>query len=208
MQRLLALPAALLLTVALTACSPGISGMNGHRITFDSTGMLVRAPGHPDAHVGTAGSLTIANQTIAVTPAQRTLLKSYYGEARDLMETGRTVGKAGAEIGVHAITGAIDAVFSGHSEQFDHEMDARGKTIESAANKLCGDVAQLRRTQVAIGAQIPAFTPYSVVKGDVRCETSTTIVRDDNGTTKFTTTKAVDEAGNIKITKQPAASAH
>ena len=42
MHRILVVAAAALIALTLAACSPGIS-LLGHRITFDSSGMLVHA---------------------------------------------------------------------------------------------------------------------------------------------------------------------
>jgi len=173
MKTVLTLAGSVLLAVALAACSPGINGGIGHRITFDSTGMIVHATGKPDAHVGSDGSLAIGGRPVDVTPAQRIMLQSYYGKARDVMQSGKAVGKAGVKIATQAVGNAVQSILSSKSDETDKALDAQSSAIEKAADMLCTKVQQLAATQKQIASQLPALKPYDVL-GATHCKTTTT----------------------------------
>lgn len=173
MKTILTLAGSVLLAAMLAACSPGINEGIGHRITFDSSGMVVHALGKPDARVGSDGSLAIGGQAIKVTPAQRALLQRYYGEARDMMQSGKAVGQAGARIATHAVGDAIANIFSSKSSGADKALDAQTNAISKAADALCLNLHQLVTTQKQIATQVPAFKPYGTLD-NVQCKTTTT----------------------------------
>lgn len=173
MKAILTFASSALLATTLAACSPGINEGIGHRITFDANGMVVHALGKPDAYVGSDGSLAIGDKTITVTPAQRVLLQSYYGEARDVMQSGKDVGKAGVKIATQAVDNAIRNVLSSGSAAADKALDAQSNAIEQAADTLCTKVQQLAATQTRVASQLPALKPYDVV-GLTHCKTTTT----------------------------------
>jgi hypothetical protein len=174
MNRILTIAGTTLIAATLTACAPGINATGNH-ITFDGSGMLISANGQPAAHISSDGELRIGARAIAVTPAQRTLLQHYYGEAQDVMRDGETVGKAGAQLGAHAVGNAIAGIFSGKSDQAEKTLDAQSKRVEQAAGMLCGHVKQLDAIQQEIAASIPAFAPYADADKAVHCKTTTTV---------------------------------
>lgn len=171
--KLLWLP--LLLAPTLAACSnTGTDSFDAHvngnlHISFDNGALVVTAPGHPDARIASNGDFRIGDNAVALTPAQRGMLKQFYGEAISVRDDGIATGKAGAALGVHAIGAALDGIFSGDSHKTDQEMDARGKTVEAAAMHLCGDLKQLKATQGDLAGQLPAFQPYAVFRGEIEC---------------------------------------
>ena len=180
MNKLLTLTGITLATLAMSACSPGINEGIGHRITFDSNGMVVHAIGKPSAHIGKDGSLAIDGRAVDVTPAQRAMLQRYYGEARNMMESGEAVGKQGAAMAEKGIGSAIASIFHGDPSKADKQFDAQSNQMDSAVGKLCDDIKTLGATQQAIAADIPAFKPYtSGVQTDCTV-TSTTTVRNGN----------------------------
>lgn len=163
----------LLLAPALGACS-GTGSFDAHvngnlHINFDNGNLVVNAPSHPDARIAANGDLTIGGNAVALTPAQRDLLKQYYAQAISVRDDGIATGKAGAALGVHAIGSVLDGLFSGKPDKIDHEMDARSKTVETAAMHLCGDLKQLKTTQGSLATQLPAFRPYAVFRGEIEC---------------------------------------
>jgi len=170
--KLLLLP--LLLAPALAACSgsdPFDAHINGSlHINFDDGALVVHAPGHPDARIASNGDFRIGDNAVALTPAQRDLMKTFYGEASSVRDDGIATGKAGAALGVHAIGAALDGLFSGGSDKTDHEMDARSRTVETAALHLCGDLRHLKITQGQLATQLPAFEPYAVFRGEIHCD--------------------------------------
>lgn len=173
MKTILVFAGSVLLAASLAACSPGINEGIGHRITFDNSGMLVHAFGKPDAHVGSDGSLAIGGKAIDVTPAQRELLRRYYGESRTMMQSGAAVGKAGGSIAEHAIGNAINRIFGKKSTASEKALEAQSNAIQKTALSLCADLQQLVATQKQIAAEIPAFKPYDAM-GNVRCTTNST----------------------------------
>lgn len=160
MNKILTLAAAILISGALAACSPGINTL-GNRITFDSNGMVVHALGHPSAHVGRDGALEIDGKAIAVTAEQRQLLQRYYQQARDTMDSGAAMGKQGVQIATHSIGAAISSIFHDGPSPAEKKPDAQSDRIEAAADKLCADIKALGATQDAVATAIPAFAPYA-----------------------------------------------
>jgi hypothetical protein len=170
--KLLLLP--LLLAPALAACS-GSDSFDAHingslHINFDDGALVVKAPGHPDARIAGNGDFRVGDNAVALTPAQRDLMKKFYGEAISVRDDGITTGKAGAALGVHALGAAFEGLLSGGSDKTDHEMETRSKVVETAALHLCGDLRQLKATQAELGTQLPAFRPYAVFRGEIHCD--------------------------------------
>lgn len=206
MNRILTLTGVALATLALAACSPGINEGIGHRITFDSSGMVIHATGKPDAHIGKNGSLAIADRAIDVTPAQRQLLQRYYQEAHDTMDSGKAIGRQGVQMATHSIGAAIRSIFHGDSASADKQLDAQSQQIESAANTLCTDVKALGATQQAIATGIPAFKPY-VSGARTECKiTRTTTVTAGRTVTVTSRTYTMKESGGTNATTPDASS--
>ncbi len=170
-SKLLLMP--LLLAPALAACSDSGSAdahFNGAmHVSFDDSGLKLTASGQPDAHVTPSGDLIVGHQAVAVTPVQRALLERFYGQAEKVRDDGIATGEAGAEMGAHAIGSVVSNLFAGTPDKIDHEVDSRSRTVETAALHLCNDLQQIKSTQSEIAAQMPAFEPYAVFRGEVRC---------------------------------------
>lgn len=162
------------LATALAGCGNATSGTistdDGYIAIRDGQA-VVRAPGQPDASIAADGALRIGETAIATTPGQRTQLARYYAEAAALRDDGIATGKAGLAVAGHAIGAVISGLASGDSDRIDKEVDAKARTVEASARKLCADLAQLRSTQDAIAAQLPAFRPYARIDagGAERC---------------------------------------
>lgn len=203
MNRILTLAGIVLIGATLAACSPGINTL-GNRITFDSNGMVVHALGQPDAHVSRDGSLSIGGNTVAVTAAQRQLLKRYYVEAIATMDSGEAMGKHGITMAERGIGDAIASIFHRDSATAEKRMDAESQKIETAATALCTDIKTLGATQKEIASEIPAFAPYA--SGDqMRCEvTRSTRLR--NGAASSSFTYALREGGTTSATASQASS--
>lgn len=176
MNKVLTLTGIALAAIALAACSPGINEGIGHRITFDSNGMVVHAVGKPDAHIGKDGSLAINDRTIAVTPAQRAMLQRYYGEARGMMQSGEAVGEQGAAMAEHGIGNAIASLLHGDSSRADKQLDTQSNQMDNAVGQLCTNLKAMDDTQQALATGIPAFAPYAT--GSHTYCTRTTAIRD------------------------------
>lgn len=181
MTRTLILAGIALITVALTACSPGIHTL-GNSITFDSSGMVVHAQGHPNAHVSRDGALSIDGKAIAVTPAQRQMLQHYYQQGHDVIASGEAMGKHGVAMAERGIGDAISSIFHSDSSTADKRLQAESQTIQKAADKLCAEVKALGATQNTLAAEIPAFAPYA--SGDrMQCTVTHTTTKTEGSTT-------------------------
>lgn len=162
------------LAATLAGCGSATSGTivtdDGYIAIRDGQA-VVRAPGNPDASIAADGALRIGEAAIATTPEQRVQLARYYAEAAALRDDGIATGKAGLAVAGHAIGSVISGLVSGNPDRIDREVDAKARTVEASAHKLCADLAQLRSTQDAIAAQLPAFRPYARINaGDAeRC---------------------------------------
>lgn len=160
MNRILTLAGVVLVVVALAACSPGIHTL-GNSISIDSTGVVVHVPGHPDAHVGRDGSLSIDGKIVAVTRDQQKLLQRYVQETSAAVEAGAKVGKQGISIAAHGIGAAFASIFHDGPSPQEKKLDAESDQIEAAASKLCGHLKALGATQAELATEIPAFAPYA-----------------------------------------------
>lgn len=173
MKTIPTLAGSVLLAASLTACSPSIHDF-GHSVTFENGALVAHASGQPNAYITADGSLRIGDRTIDTTPQQRALLQDYYGESKGLIDAGVAVGKAGAELGVHAIGDTISGLLSGKSDQAQQGIEAKANAIDATAQKLCASLNQLRSTQQAIAAELPAFTPYQPIDKQTQCSVTTT----------------------------------
>jgi hypothetical protein len=194
MNRILTFAGAVLVVATLAACSPGIHTLD-NSITFDSSGLVVHASGHPNAHVSTEGDLTIEGKAVAVTPAQRQLLKRYYQQAHNAVDAGEAVGKQGVQVATRSIGAAIRSIFHDESSAAKKQLDAQSRDIETAANTLCGDINTLGATQQAIADQIPAFRPYAS-SNQLQCRITHTTTYTTAGKTISTSRSYSMQAGN------------
>lgn len=186
MNRVLTFAGVVLVVAALAACSPGIHSL-GNSITLDSTGVVVHSAGHPDAHVGRDGSLSIDGKIVAVTPDQRKLLQRYVQETSAAIDAGATVGKQGISIAAHGVGAAFASIFHDGPSPQEKKLDAESDQIEAAASKLCGHLKALGTTQAELATEIPAFAPY-VSSDRSECEvTHTTTYRIDGNKSKSLT---------------------
>lgn len=188
MHRFVARFLAVSLAATLSACSPGINyGIGEGRITFDAQGLVVHAPGHPNAHVSSAGDLRIGSRRIATTPRQRELLRHFYVQAQNTMDSGLAMGKQGAAFGARAVGTAIRSLLHGDSDAAEQQLDAQSNEIQAAAGTLCEAVNALAATQRRVAAEVPAFAPYASANAGARC----TLGRSHSGTTTSPVTTAM-----------------
>ncbi len=179
--RFLLLP--LLLAPALGGCSSSSDNgytdnsgsfetqVNGHlHFDFDNDALVLTQAGHPDARISPDGDFRIGDKTVALTQSQRDLLKRFYSEVTDVRDDGIATGKAGAALGVNAVSNVVGSLFSNDHGKNDADMQANSRKVEAAARKLCGDLVQVKSTQSEIDAQLPAFEPYAVFRGEIHCD--------------------------------------
>jgi hypothetical protein len=162
--------ASLTLCSLLAACG---SDSDSYSITHDSGVHLsngsirakdgqitLRTSDTPDATITAQGDLTINQQTVAVDPAIRDLLKSYYQNATAVRTDGIATGKAGAEVGKQAVESVKQGLASGHPDQIGQQIEAKAQVVKEAALKICQDLGGIQSAQDQLAAQLPAFKPY------------------------------------------------
>lgn len=174
-SKILLLP--FLLAPALAACSGPGGSASGRYVSFVGDTVVVKAPGQPEAHVSANGDLRIGTDTVAVNPSQRDLLKRYHSQVLAVRDDGIATGKQGTALGMHAINSVVNNLVAGTPDKIDQDMDSRGKAVDVTAQRMCGDLGQLKATQDEVVAQLPAFRPFAVFGdglsysgGDMQCD--------------------------------------
>ncbi|MGH8215318.1 MAG: DUF2884 family protein [Rhodanobacteraceae bacterium] len=204
MNRILIFTGSVLFAIALAACSPGIHTL-GNSITFDSNGMVVHAPGRPNAHVDRNGELSIDGKAVAVTPAQRRLLQRYYQQAHETMDSAKSMGERGVQIATHSIGAAIASIFHDGPSPAEKKLDAESDQIEAAADQMCADVKALGVTQKAIADGVPAFAPYAS-HARFECTATHSTAHKVNGAKSSSFTYALRESNGSDATTSEASS--
>jgi hypothetical protein len=166
-----------LLASALAACSGHGGPTSGRSVSFAGDTVVVTVPDRPDAQIGANGDLRIDNRTVALDPSQRDLLKRYHDQVFAVRDDGIAEGRQGAALGLHAIGTVVNNLVAGTPDKIDQDMEARGKTVEVAGDRMCSDLARLKATQDEVTAQLPDFRPFAVFGnglsysgGDMQCD--------------------------------------
>ncbi|MEO7326628.1 MAG: hypothetical protein ABIW82_17540 [Dokdonella sp.] len=152
------------LAMLLAAC--GNNEKNGsftHFSVVDESHVAIHARGVADAILASDGSLRIDSKAIAMTPAQQTLLEAYYRGVETLRHDAIATGAAGIATAGTAIVSVVSGLASGDPDSIGPKVDAKAAKVEAAATKLCADLAELRKQQEVIVAQLEAFRPYGLI---------------------------------------------
>lgn len=136
-----------------------------HGISIHDGSIAVHARGAADADVTAAGDLSIGGKAVALTPAQRGLLKRYYAQVMAVRDDGIATGKAGAAMAGHAIGSVASGLAHGDPDSIGPAIDARAKQVEAKALAVCNDVAAVQTQQNALALALPAFKPYARIDG-------------------------------------------
>lgn len=161
----------------LVLIAAGVAGCNGSTSTtsisdgsitnyisiHDGT-IAVHAPDRADADITAAGDLSIAGTNVTVTPAQRDLLKHYYGTALALRDNGIAAGNAGVATAGKALSSVASGLLNGNPDKIDSEVNASAAKVEAKVALVCNGLADLQSTQNVLAAQLPAFQPYALIK--------------------------------------------
>ena len=156
--------ASLLLVALLSGCviSVGDSSVLNF-ISIHDGNVAVHARSGPDATITAAGDLSIDGKPVVVVPEQQALLKQYFVQAMVIRAEGIATGVAGVALAHKAIGSVATGLAHGQPEAIGPKIDAEAKKVEAQAMKVCDTVAELRKTQDALAASLPAFKPYALI---------------------------------------------
>ena len=155
--------AALVAMLALAACGQSHTSINisdGGIMLHDGY-VTVHAEDAPTATVTEDGALRVGSRDIAVNPAQRQLLRSYYGDAERIGHQGVAIGKAGARMAGGTIGDVFKNLFSGHPDRIDSDVNRRTDKLLAKVQGICNGLQSLQSTQDALAGQLAAFRPYA-----------------------------------------------
>jgi hypothetical protein len=138
---------------------PGIHLLHGG---IDTSGgqITLYTSNAPDAVISANGDLKINQQAVAVDPAVRELLKTYYQNAMMVRTDGIATGKAGEAVGQQALKSVASGLANGHPEQIGQEVEAKAQQVKQSALKICQDLGAIQTAQDQLVAKLPAFQPY------------------------------------------------
>lgn len=148
----------------LATADIGVGGKgDGRGFSF---GDGARTDGLPPAKISPAGDLLIDGEPVPLDDRQRALVLAHRANVIAVADAGMEIGAQGAALGLDAARGALGALFTGGSKEFEAQMEAEGARIEQAALGLCGHLPAMLESQQALAAAVPAFVPYATMTGD------------------------------------------
>lgn len=164
--------ALLAITTAFTAqaaAGPTCDALDqGHRIEIrdtdidlDGRDLVLRASGSELLHVDANGKLFVEGRPVVVPASARPHLTAYVDGFHRLGADAADIGHAGAKLGVHALTGLFEVLFTDATlDEYERSMERAGERIEGRAEQLCQVVADLQRTERELQQRIPAFPAF------------------------------------------------
>jgi hypothetical protein len=130
-------------------------------IDLDGRDLVLRASGAELVHVAADGKLFVEGRPVTVPPSARPHLVAYVDGFHRLGADAADLGRAGAKLGVHALTGLVEVLFTESTlDDHEREMVRAGERLEGRAEQLCQVVAELQRTERELQQRIPAFPAF------------------------------------------------
>jgi len=150
----------LALCAAISACDTPDTTLANGGITLKDNIVTLHADGAPDAQIDASGTLVIDDKAVSVTPSQHGLLMLHYQNVSDIHQTGLTMGKVGAGMGMKAINDSLDGKSKAEKNK---DAEAGGEQLKTLGHKICQDDANITDIQDQLAAQLPAFRPYAKI---------------------------------------------
>lgn len=77
---------------------------------------------------------------------------------------------------IAALGAVAQGLAKGNPDEIDAKVEHEASQVEALANKVCLNLADIRSTQEAIVAEIPAFKPYATIEAQQvkDCQAKTT----------------------------------
>ncbi|HTA64788.1 MAG TPA: DUF2884 family protein [Xanthomonadaceae bacterium] len=167
MKSILKVCVAIAIAATLAACNGEtyIGDVNsGHHLVLNNGVLTAHVSGQPDAVIDASGDLSIGGKSVALTPVQHDLLKTYYEQVLDIRKAGIETGKAGAAMAGHAVGAVVSGLAHGDPDSIGSRIDDRAKDVEAKALMICDNLEALQKTQDAVAIALPAFKPYATLE--------------------------------------------
>ena len=130
-------------------------------IDLDGRDLVLRADGAELVHVDAKGKLFVEGRPVAVPASARPHLVAYVDGFHRLGADAADLGHAGAKLGVHALSGLVNVLFTDSTiDDYEQDMERAGERLEGRAEQLCQVVADLQRTERELQQRIPAFPAF------------------------------------------------
>ena len=130
-------------------------------IDLDGRDLVLRASGAELVHVDAKGKLFVEGRPVMVPASARPHLTAYVDGFHRLGADAADVGHAGAKLGIRALTGLVNLMFTESTvDDYERDMARAGERLEGRTEQLCQVVAELQRTERELQQRIPAFPAF------------------------------------------------
>lgn len=130
-------------------------------IDLDGRDLVLRASGAELVHVDAKGKLFVEGRPVTVPASAQPHLDAYVDGFHRLGADATDIGHAGAKLGVHALTGLVNVLFTESTiDDYERDMERAGERLEGRTEQLCQVVADLQRTERELQQRIPAFPAF------------------------------------------------
>ncbi len=130
-------------------------------IALDGRDLVLRADGAELVHVDAKGKLFVEGRPVAVPASAKPHLVAYVDGFHRLGADAADLGHAGAKLGIHALTGLVNVLFTESTiDDYERDMELAGERLEGRTEQLCQVVADLQRTERELQQRIPAFPAF------------------------------------------------
>lgn len=147
------------MAAALAACHAPETAMttgNGAILLYGDT-ITLRVIDAPKATIGADGAFAIDGKTVAVTPAERSLLIDYNRNVRNVHEIGLAMGTTGIKMATKAVEDKLSAT----PDQADKVAEA--SNLKKLSLGICKAEVAIKGAQDQLAAQMTAFKPYATI---------------------------------------------
>jgi hypothetical protein len=122
----------------------------------------------PEGEISPEGDFLVDGKAIAVDAAQRAQLLAYRAQVIDVAKTGIDAGERAAMLAIDATDVGMFRLFMGAmTGSLERKVKAAVvREIQPAVLQICHRLPELRDSQQALAASLPAFKPYATLEQD------------------------------------------
>ena len=152
----------------------GNLSLDGLHFGMDDRDEAAKRKSQPTGEITPRGDLLVAGKPVAIDAAQRRQLLDYRAKVIQLAKTGIDAGERAAMLALDATDVSLfRLIVGGMTGSLERRVEASVKRdIAPAVLQICRQLPQLRASQQALAASVPAFRPYATLDDDdvVDCE--------------------------------------